>query len=185
MNILDNHKPDRTKEYRIPERDCKPSGKLTIPNGTQVSYSRYVSRVGYALDKESYSLKEWNEKGYELIQNKTELDTEIVRKVIDALNLKSPFKGIKTKIYQELVGSRATDFMRSMWFVDSVKRQGIIIGRCRKWTGKYFHGGTYGSYYYGDYGYDPPYLSGINQNLYLVENPYNGFNYMVYPEDII
>lgn len=185
---------NRIGEYRIPERDKISSGKLILPNETIVEYPRYVNRVGYALDPRSYTEEEWAAAGLELVCKKSGLFEDEVKKVLDALNLLSPYKGIRSQIYKELVGNKATDFTRSMWFKDFENKycylpnlsawRGRIVGRCRKWTGTYCPGQTYGSSYYGDFGYDPPYLAGVNQNLYQVRNTDNGDIYMVHPLDI-
>lgn len=183
--LINNHHPD---EYRIPERDCISTPKLTLPVGTLVTFKRYVYRVGYAVDKYSYSREEWDQKGFEIVCQKTGLDSETVEKVIKTLNLFSPYKGLKRAIYQDLV-KPSRDMTRSMWFVDFkphlILRQpkdhfsGIIVGRCRKWTGRY--GATTG---YGD-DYDPPYLlDACNQNLYLVRDGCSNLTMMVYPGDI-
>lgn len=178
-------KQNRTGEYRIEQRDANRSGKLTLPTGTYVKYSRYINRVGYALDSHSYTKEQWNEEGLNIVCNKTKLDKEVVGAVVKALNLHSPYKGLRGLIHQRLVMDKTKDFIRSMWFIDLTNtKQGQIVGRCRKLTGKYHHGGSYGSYYSGDFGYDPAYLDAVHQNLYLVANTDNGNVYMVHPEDI-
>jgi hypothetical protein len=183
---------DREGEYRVPKRDSVSTGKLTLPDGATVDYTRYVNRVGYALDPRSYTKEEWEAAGLEIVCKNSGLDEETVKTVLKELNLHSPYKGVRGQIYTKLVGDKANDFIRSMWFKDfkpghSTNRQtwrGVIIGRCRKWTGKYYHGHTYGAWWQGDTEYDPPMLDGVNQNLYLVKNYDNGITYMVHPGDI-
>lgn len=194
MNFLIDQKPDRTKEYRIPERDDFSSGNLTLPNETIVDYHRYVNRVGYALDSHSYTKEQLEAEGLSLVSKITGVDEQTVKKVIRALDLHSPYKGLRGKIHQRLVMDKVTDFVRSMWFIDfkenyyfAIPRQawkGEIVGRCRKWTGKYYPGRTIGNWDDGP-DYDPPSLEGVNQNLYLVKNFDTEQVHMVHPKDII
>lgn len=183
---------NREGEYRLPERDKTSTGKLTLPNDTQVSFKRYVNRVGYALDVKSYTKEQWNAAGLEIVCKSTDLDEVTNQKVLKSLNLLSPYKGIRSAIYSKLVGSKSKDTLRSMWFKDFKHSmlhprdswRGRIIGRCRRWTGQYYAGHTYGGGLEYSYDYDPPCLAGVNQNLYLVKNLDNGFTYMVHPLDV-
>lgn len=195
MGLLEEiREQNREGEYRIPERDKFSSGKLTLPNGTLISYNKIVNRVGYALDVKSYTKQEWNEEGLNIICKTTGLDKEAVQKVVKSLNLHSPYKGIKSQIYWRLVGDKSRDNTRSMWFKDfkenyyrAIPRtawEGTIVGRCRKWTGEYCPGQVYKGFDYAE-DYDPPYLAGVNQNLYLVKNSDNGITYIVHPLDIV
>lgn len=177
-------------EYRIPGRDCQSTPKLTLPVGVLVTFKRYVYRVGYEVDKYSYTKEEWNQRGFEIVCRETGLDSKTVEKVIKTLNLFSPYKGLKRAIYQDLVKSIAIrPLKRSMWFVDFKPSlilrpprnyfSGVIVSRCRRWTGHY--GAATG---YGD-DYDPPYLlDACNQNLYLVRDGSSNLTMMVYPGDI-
>lgn len=186
---------NRAGEYRIPERDSSSTGKLALPNGTIVDYTRYVNRVGYALDPRSYTKEQWEAAGFELVCKQTGLPEDEVKKVLSVLNLYSPYKGIRGQIYTKLVSDKTTDVMRSMWFKDfkqdsyrAITRQawcGEIVGRCRKWTGIYCPGRTWGNEWESGYDYDPPCLEqAVNQNLYQVRNTDNGDIYMVHPLDI-
>lgn len=181
------------KEYRIEERDCKSTPKLTIPNGTIVTFDKYVHRVGYALDPYSYTREEWYKAGLELLCYSTQLDEQTVGKVLKTLNLYHPFKGMRGRIYSKLVEQKMTDRQRSMWFVNYQDYaqgqffldliQGTVVGRCRKWTGVH-HPSTGGAGYDYD-NYIPAYLDpAYNQNLYVVHNEDLGRDFMVHPLDI-
>ena len=183
------HKKHHENEYTVEALNKQKGPTLTLPNDTSVTFNRVVYRVGYEFDLFSYTKEEYNQVGLEIVINKTGMGKDEVEKVLEALHLYSPYKGIKSQIYWKLVGGKLNqqaNKYRSMWFVDlekydfyPTKEKGKIVGRCRKWTGKYYPAdNSYAEYEPG--GLYPAY----NQNLYLVEDSFRGQVFMVYPTDL-
>lgn len=186
-----NHKKHHENEYTIPELNNQKGPVLTLPNGTLVTFNRIVYRVGYEFDLFSYTEEEYNQAGLDILIEKTGMGKVEIEKVLEALHLYSPYKGIKSQIYWKLVGGKLNQQVntyRSIWFVDLEKydfyptkeAKGKIVGRCRKWTGKYYRGSTVNEYEYDPSCLDPAY----NQNFYLVKDNFRGQIFMVYPTDL-
>jgi len=179
--------PLNVEEYRMIERDKRESIKHSFTVGTKIKADKYVKRVGYLVHPKSFTYQEWYDTGINILAQETKLSTETIETVITKLDLYSPFKGIRTKIYGALVerkrnhlianGAKDID-LRSLWFVDT-EVQGTIIKRVNRWTGIYHYahfGGQYESY-------EPASLYPMYaQRLYLVDS--NIGKVLVYPDDI-
>lgn len=189
-------------EYYLNQYDTNPAKKLpNVKEGDWVKFSRYVVRVGYKIEPKTYSLDEWNECGFQIIKEETGIDDEKLVLLLNKLNLLSPYKGIRGKIYRKLVHDvrylkikQESDKSpqdrpeiinkysnRHIWLVDLDKeKMGQIsdIKRCQ--TGVYnpkHIGGEYGE------DYEPAFLSPAYYHSLYVVCCY-GVNYLVHPEDI-
>ena len=186
-------------EYFIRERDEVNSSKFEYNLEDWISYSRYINRVGYLLDTQIFTSQEWEDAGFQIFCEKADLDISQASKVLEVLNLFSPYKGIRGKIYHKLVSLKKKEKLaefqkngkikdyqhlydfRHIFFVDlSEIHQSRIISKVRRWTG------AYNSPKISDYDYEPGGLEPkYNQNLYEVYNQDLSQFILVHPDDVI
>ena len=197
-NALINEKPALEPVYRIEERDKRNGPKCTLAEGTIISFSRVVARVGYEFGAHSITKTEWWEAGLEIAAKKTGVQADDIKKLIVALRLGAPFKFLGREIYdakiRPLTHKSTMRNVRAMWFYDYPKpRRGRIDGRVTKLTG-YRDPGHQDS----DGEWEPPTLAeSKSQKLYKVwdvdyfdfdagPNPVGTrYKVLVYPEDVL
>lgn len=199
LNTWDDlcRRPERflSPTYRMPERDKITGPKTVLPDGALISFQRVVARVGYQFGVHSVTRRQWLEAGAEIVAKNAGIPIETVKQVILATRLDSPFKGIKSEIYNALIRPliaatpAETRNVRAMWFYDySEPYEGRIVGRVRRYTGKR-NEGHYGGGGWGDEPeYDPPSLDYAHgQALYEVAPSFFNSgtigNLLVYPTD--
>lgn len=179
-------------EYYLNQYDTTPAKKLDLKEGDRVKFSRYVLRVGYKIEPKVYSLEEWNECGFQIIKEETGIEEDKLRKLFYELNLISPYKGIRGKIYKRLVTEVRRKIIaqnpdsyeeynnRHIWLLDLKKEiAGQVSGTEHCQTGTY-NKGHYSTY---DEEWSPAFLSPVYYHtLYKVES--NLCTYLVHPNDI-
>lgn len=179
--------------YRIPERDERNSPAPKYREGDFVEFRRCVVRIGYEFGVHSVTKRQWFETGVEIVAKETGAPAEEIKKIIVTLGLSSPFKGIKGRIYQQLIEplthSGANKNVRAMWFYDFPEPQiGQIDTVVTKLTGYRSPGYYSGSSYYGYGDYEPPYLDQRGrQRLYKVSitDSHAPHSLFVYPDDVL
>lgn len=165
----------KVKEYRIEERDVVATPRLTIPNGTKVEFRVIVSRIGYEFDSTQIPPEDWHECGKQIIAEKAEVEMKTAGRVIDAMNLKSPYAGIRSEIYSRLVAPRIEQGSQRCMFFCTLDRayQGVIVKRKRRTTGVYHRKDGKGEL-----------RDAKNQSLYLVRVEKLAAEFLVHPDDI-
>lgn len=182
-------------EYYLAQYDTTPARKLDLKEGDWVKFSRYVVRVGYKIEPKIYSREEWNECGFQIIKEETGIEEDKLRNLFNELNLFSPYKGIREKIYRRLVietrylkiqQESSSDrseviskyYNRHIWLADVGKEiMGQVSGTNRYQTG------VYNPAYKDDEDYEPAFLSPVyHHTLYKINCGLE--EYLVHPNDL-
>jgi hypothetical protein len=172
---------ERSLSYLIPERDAVKSPSATLKVGTEVTFFRCIQRVGYERDMYSFSVKQLDSVALEILSNNTGLTIDVIEKVTSALNLRHPYKSLRKAVAYKLFGKSGKTSKRSMWFWNpkNITHQGVISSKVVRWTG------TYHPFDMFDGEYEPPFLQGVRQHLYVVQDLCCNRSRLVHPDDIL
>lgn len=183
-NIADGHYvDDRSLAYTISARDFIASPKASLPKDTRVSYTQCVQRVGYERDIYSIPKEELEDTASSILAQKLGIEKSVVETVVNALRLSYPYKTLKHEVYAKHF-NHTKPATRSMWFwkPENKAHYGLVQSKVVRYTGTY-HPACYTNTWAGD-DYDPAWLEGYRQHLYIVTDECCDRLRLVYPDDV-